>query len=272
MHGTHTQQRRRGDITKRAMAGVYYFKEETQCGPIDMSQLTSLYTEGVVDLNTLVWMETMTDWMILASSPIYPQIQATICPPPPPPPRQPSTNHSQNSRASVKFVLESIDYRKSVRQQSSRVMSQRTVSQRLTRSSLFDSSKKIWIADPKEAWVMSSIIHQDNTLLAVQNLQTNEKSIVDTGFQDVFLANDKVVSDMSSLNHMHEPAILYNLQQRFLAALPYTYMGLVLLAVNPLRYLPQPSPIDFISKSLNPELPHPYAIAGTSPSTLDFFF
>jgi hypothetical protein len=246
------------------MAGVYYFKEETQCGPIEMSELTSLYSEGVVDLNTLVWMETMTEWMILASSPIYPQIQAAICPPPPPPPpTQPSS--TMKSRNSVKFVLESIDYRKSVRQKSSRVMSQRTVSQRLTRSSLFDTSKNIWVEDSKEAWVMSSIIHQDNTMLAVQNLQTNEKSIVDTGFQDVFVANDKVVSDMSSLNHMHEPGILYNLEQRFLSALPYTYMGLVLLAVNPLRYLPQPSPNDFISKSLNPELPHPYAIAGTSP-------
>jgi hypothetical protein len=240
---------------------IYYCKDETQCGPVDVDHFTSLYADGAVDLNTMVWIETMTEWARFANSPIYPQIQAEICPvPPPPPPRPPS---EPRSRESVRFVTENIDYRKSIRQRTStRNASQRTASQRLTRSSLYDVSKNIWIEDPNEAWLLGSIIHQDNTLLAVQNLSTQEKFLVDTGFKDVYLANDKVVSDMSSLNYMHEPGLLFNLEQRFVASLPYTYMGLVLLAVNPLRYLPQPSPNEFIARSLNPELPHPYAIAG----------
>jgi hypothetical protein len=240
---------------------IYYYKDESQHGPVEVAHFASLYVAGDVDLNTMVWVDTMTEWAIFANSPIYPQIQLEICPVPPPPPAPPPPE--PRVRASVRFVTENIDFRKSIRQRSStRHASQRTVSQRLTRSSLFDISKNIWIEDPNEAWVLGSIIHQDNTLLAVQNLATKEKYLVDTGFKDVLIANEKVVPDMSSLNHMHEPGLLFNLQQRFLTGLPYTYMGLVLLAVNPLRYLPQPSPNEFISRSLNPENPHPYAIAG----------
>lgn len=245
---------------------VYYCKDNNQLGPVDILTLSSLYSNGEIDLNTLVWMETMTEWMLFGNSPVYSQYQTLVCPPPP----TVAPTYDIKSRNSVKFVLDNIDYRKSIRHKSVTRNIQsvsRTVSQRLTRSTLFDITKKIWIEDKNDAWVLGTIIHQDNTLLAVENCHSNVKSIIDTGFQDVLIANDKTVSDMSSLNYMHEPGILYNLEQRFLTAQPYTYMGLVLLAVNPLKRLPQPSPNDFILKSLNPELPHPYAIAGCHLST-----
>lgn len=240
---------------------IYYYKDDQQIGPVDLQTITSLYSTGEIDLSTLVWMETMTEWMKFGNSPVYPQYQAIICPPPP----SIAPSNEIKSRNSVKFVLENIDYRKSIRHKSvTRNMgnNSRTVSQRLTRSSLYDVNKKIWIEDKNEGWVLGTIIHQDNTLLAVENYQTHAKFIIDTGFQDVLIANDKIVSDMSSLNYMHEPGILYNLEQRYLSDHPYTYMGLVLLAVNPLKSLPQPSSNNFILKSLNPELPHPYAVAG----------
>lgn len=192
-------------------------------------------------------------------APVYQQLQAVICPPPPPPP---PTSIRIQSRASVRFVTESIDARKSVRRSSKHTSSQRTMSQRLRRVPTLDQSKQIWIQDSNDAWVLGSIVHQDNTILVVKNSRTNETSTIDLGFSEVSIANDKIVSDMSSLNYMHEPGLLYNLEQRYLADCPYTYMGLVLLAVNPLKYLPQPAPNEFISKSLNPESPHPYAIAG----------
>jgi len=44
------------------------------------------------------------------------------------------------------------------------------------------------------------------------------------------------VADMTTLNYLHEPAILYNLRQRFLAALPYTYTGDICIAVNPYQW------------------------------------
>lgn len=41
--------------------------------------------------------------------------------------------------------------------------------------------------------------------------------------------------DMVNLNYLHEPAILYNLKQRFLRQIPYTYTGPICIAVNPVR-------------------------------------
>ena len=45
------------------------------------------------------------------------------------------------------------------------------------------------------------------------------------------------VLDMTTLNYLHEAAILYNLRTRFLAAQPYTYTGDICIAVNPYQWL-----------------------------------
>lgn len=41
----------------------------------------------------------------------------------------------------------------------------------------------------------------------------------------------------------------------------FTLQGTVLIAVNPLRRIPNPDMSEFMDRSLNPEAPHPYAIA-----------
>ena len=55
------------------------------------------------------------------------------------------------------------------------------------------------------------------------------------------LQNDNVpvegVPDMVNLNYLHEPSILENLRCRFLAQRPYTYVGIICIAVNPYQWL-----------------------------------
>lgn len=41
------------------------------------------------------------------------------------------------------------------------------------------------------------------------------------------------VEDMTRLDYLHEPAILFNLRRRFFRALPYTYTGEIVIACNP---------------------------------------
>lgn len=41
------------------------------------------------------------------------------------------------------------------------------------------------------------------------------------------------VEDMTRLDYLHEPAILFNLRKRFFRALPYTYTGEIVIACNP---------------------------------------
>ncbi|CAM9603433.1 unnamed protein product, partial [Sphacelaria rigidula] len=83
------------------------------------------------------------------------------------------------------------------------------------------------------------------------------------GFGITYPHNPKVVSDMTALHHIHEPGILYNLGERSKIdnQKPYTFMGTILIAVNPLRKVEDPEMTTFMNHSLDPEQPHPYAIA-----------
>jgi myosin heavy subunit len=83
------------------------------------------------------------------------------------------------------------------------------------------------------------------------------------GFADVFPQNPKVVADMTALFHIHEPGILHNLRERAKIEdqKPYNFMGTILICVNPLRKVTDPPMDTFVNKPLDPENPHPYAIA-----------
>ncbi|CAM9668005.1 unnamed protein product, partial [Discosporangium mesarthrocarpum] len=60
------------------------------------------------------------------------------------------------------------------------------------------------------------------------------------------------VPDMTKLNYLHEPAILFNVRRRFFRALPYTYTGEIVIACNPYRWL----------DLYGPELGQQYALLG----------
>ncbi|CAM9926967.1 unnamed protein product, partial [Hapterophycus canaliculatus] len=81
--------------------------------------------------------------------------------------------------------------------------------------------------------------------------------------EEMLPKNPNVVADMTALHHIHEPGILHNLKERSRPwrQTPYTWMGTILLAVNPLKKIPEPAIEDFMDRSLDPERPHPYAIA-----------
>lgn len=58
---------------------------------------------------------------------------------------------------------------------------------------------------------------------------------------------------------------MYNLGVRAAEHLPYTYMGSVLIAVNPLQEIPLPSMSMYNDNAARQAVPpHPYALAGIS--------
>lgn len=115
-----------------------------------------------------------------------------------------------------------------------------------------------WWMNPQGDWILCDIVQQEDDILTIKNV--NEE--LQVGISDVLPFNNDTVSDMTSLRYLHEPGILYNLQNRLLNKFPYTYMGSILISVNPFEWLPGPDMKDFIGKSTNPDKPHPYAIAG----------
>lgn len=46
------------------------------------------------------------------------------------------------------------------------------------------------------------------------------------------------VNDLIVLTHLHEPAILFTLEERYMADIIYTYTGPILLAINPFWRVP----------------------------------
>ena len=78
--------------------------------------------------------------------------------------------------------------------------------------------------------------------------------------------NPKVAADMTALFHIHEPGILYNLKERSKTTdlRPYNFMGTILICVNPLKAVEDPPMDNFVNRPLDPETPHPYAIAEVS--------
>ncbi|KAF1775538.1 P-loop containing nucleoside triphosphate hydrolase [Phytophthora cactorum] len=88
---------------------------------------------------------------------------------------------------------------------------------------------------------------------------------VDLRQTPLFAANPlfSTAADMTSLRHLHEAALAKNLEDR--AALqnqrPYTFMANVLIAVNPLRQLPEPDKMLFVGQPLDRCPPHPYNVA-----------
>ncbi|CBJ30507.1 conserved unknown protein [Ectocarpus siliculosus] len=129
------------------------------------------------------------------------------------------------------------------------------------------SGTEIWAEDEAdggdEVWMLAEVLRQDNTMLTVRKKRTGEELAIDLGFGETYPPNPKVVADMTSLHHIHEAGILHNLRERskLQDQRPYTFMGTILIAVNPLRRVPNPEMTDYMDRSLNPETPHPYAIA-----------
>ena len=128
----------------------------------------------------------------------------------------------------------------------------------------------VWVADEKSIWTQAKVIDQNNNILTIEKVGKTTHTIIDLAFEEVHKLNPKVVSDMSELLFIHEPGILHNLTQRAYNRNPYTYMGTVMIAVNPLISLPVPAITDYTDKPLNPNTPHPYALAELSYQQLCF--
>jgi hypothetical protein len=230
-------------------------REQQQSGPFDIYQLQLLLKTSKIDLECLVWCEGEADWVTLSNSIAYKTILnlENANKPPPPPPKAPKPAVIENNkRESIRQSRMSLTKRESTR----------TVSQRFLRAQVLDRQEYIWTADDKDVWALCKVLGQDNTVLTIQNITNQTIKSIDSGFQDILKYNHNIVPDMTSFQYLHEPAILHNLIERGKILEPYTYMGLVLVAMNPLQWISPPHIDDYCGKSLSPENPHPYAIAG----------
>jgi myosin heavy subunit len=118
----------------------------------------------------------------------------------------------------------------------------------------------VWCTDTKgeDAWQLAEVLRKGDTELELKQVDkpdnkfTRPVAVVeeDTGerkFEGVELANTPLSdaeraegrdNDLITLPHLHEPAILHAISERFFYGKIYTWTGPVLIAVNPFQRLP----------------------------------
>ena len=124
-------------------------------------------------------------------------------------------------------------------------------------------------ADAKgdEAWILCEVLKKEDTQIELQQLDkkenvfTRELDVKDeeTGaakFKGVELANTPLSeeeraagadNDLITLPHLHEPAILHAVSERFKHGSIYTWTGPVIIAVNPFERLPLYTDVSVVS-------------------------
>uniref|UniRef100_A0A8C9WDV4 Myosin-7-like n=1 Tax=Scleropages formosus TaxID=113540 RepID=A0A8C9WDV4_SCLFO len=115
----------------------------------------------------------------------------------------------------------------------------------------FDMKKECFVPDPEAEYVKASIVSRDGDKVTAQ---TEHGKTVTVKEADVHPQNppkfDKI-EDMAMFTFLHEPAVLFNLKERYAAWMiyvgitrndrhtyPHTYSGLFCVTVNPYKWLP----------------------------------
>ncbi|XP_051023802.1 myosin-2 [Acomys russatus] len=106
----------------------------------------------------------------------------------------------------------------------------------------FDAKTSVFVAEPKESFVKGTIQSKDAGKVTVK---TEAGATLTVKEDQIFPMNppkyDKI-EDMAMMTHLHEPAVLYNLKERYAAWMIYTYSGLFCVTVNPYKWLPVYNP------------------------------
>ncbi|KAF4017126.1 hypothetical protein G4228_009039, partial [Cervus hanglu yarkandensis] len=102
----------------------------------------------------------------------------------------------------------------------------------------FDIRTECFVPDDKEEFVKAKILSREGGKVTAE---TESGKTVTVKEDEVLQQNppkfDKI-EDMAMLTFLHEPAVLFNLKERYAAWMIYTYSGLFCVTVNPYKWLP----------------------------------
>ncbi|XP_032995377.1 myosin-1B [Lacerta agilis] len=106
----------------------------------------------------------------------------------------------------------------------------------------FDAKNSVFVSHPKEAYVKATVTAREAGKVTAKTEKGESLTVKE---DQVFSMNppkyDKI-EDMAMMTHLHEPAVLYNLKERYAAWMIYTYSGLFCVTVNPYKWLPVYNP------------------------------
>ncbi|KAM7035654.1 myosin-1B isoform 1-T1 [Acridotheres tristis] len=128
----------------------------------------------------------------------------------------------------------------------------------------FDAKSSVFVVHAKESYVKSTITSREPGKITVK---TEGGETLTVKEDQIFSMNppkyDKI-EDMAMMTHLHEPAVLYNLKERYAAWMIYTYSGLFCVTVNPYKWLPVYNPevvLAYRGKKRQEAPPHIFSIS-----------
>uniref|UniRef100_A0A8C3NSX8 Uncharacterized protein n=1 Tax=Geospiza parvula TaxID=87175 RepID=A0A8C3NSX8_GEOPR len=128
----------------------------------------------------------------------------------------------------------------------------------------FDAKSSVFVVHPKESFVKGTITSRESGKVTVK---TEGGETLTVKEDQIFSMNppkyDKI-EDMAMMTHLHEPAVLYNLKERYAAWMIYTYSGLFCVTVNPYKWLPVYNPevvLAYRGKKRQEAPPHIFSIS-----------
>uniref|UniRef100_A0A4W6C3T3 Slow myosin heavy chain 1 n=1 Tax=Lates calcarifer TaxID=8187 RepID=A0A4W6C3T3_LATCA len=128
----------------------------------------------------------------------------------------------------------------------------------------FDMKRECFVPDPEVEYVKATITGRDGDKVTAE---TEFGKTVTHKEADIHPQNppkfDKI-EDMAMFTFLHEPAVLFNLKERYAAWMIYTYSGLFCVTVNPYKWLPvydQAVVTAYRGKKRSEAPPHIYSIS-----------
>ncbi|KAJ1137205.1 hypothetical protein NDU88_003618 [Pleurodeles waltl] len=103
---------------------------------------------------------------------------------------------------------------------------------------IFDIKTQCFVPDDKEEFVKGKIIGREGDKVTVETENGKTVTVKDVTVHQQNPPKFDKIEDMAMLTFLHEPAVLYNLKERYAAWMIYTYSGLFCVTVNPYKWLP----------------------------------
>ncbi|XP_049613687.1 myosin-6 [Syngnathus scovelli] len=102
----------------------------------------------------------------------------------------------------------------------------------------FDIKTQCFVVDDKVEYMKGQIQSKDGGTVTVKKEDGNTVSVKEADVHPQNPPKFDKIEDMAMFTFLHEPAVLFNLKERYAAWMIYTYSGLFCVTVNPYKWLP----------------------------------
>ncbi|XP_072571706.1 myosin heavy chain, fast skeletal muscle [Paramormyrops kingsleyae] len=102
----------------------------------------------------------------------------------------------------------------------------------------FDAKTAYFVPEPKEMYLKGVLISKEGGKATVKTLDGQAMTVKEDDIHPMNPPKFDKIEDMAMMTHLNEPAVLYNLKERYAAWMIYTYSGLFCVTVNPYKWLP----------------------------------